>query len=89
MKAVPIKQGHNLGVSWPVTPSIHYYEEGPSRYLGHLIGHEGGGSLFHALKNLGRFSLGHTVIAFILDFYIRGNNRFRSSLNVCGSQFVF
>ncbi|KAG5399741.1 hypothetical protein IGI04_014348 [Brassica rapa subsp. trilocularis] len=53
VKAVPIKQGHKLTVSWPVTPSIHHYEEAPCSYLGHLIGHEGEGSLFHALKTLG------------------------------------
>ncbi|KAL0772553.1 hypothetical protein Bca101_037704 [Brassica carinata] len=53
VKAVPIKQGHKLTVSWPVTPSIHHYEEAPCGYLGHLIGHEGEGSLFHALKTLG------------------------------------
>ncbi|ESQ44327.1 hypothetical protein EUTSA_v10005770mg [Eutrema salsugineum] len=53
VKAVPIRQGHKLTVSWPVTPSIHHYEEAPCRYLGHLIGHEGEGSLFHALKILG------------------------------------
>jgi insulysin len=53
VKAIPIKQGHKLGVSWPVTPSIHHYDEAPSQYLGHLIGHEGEGSLFHALKTLG------------------------------------
>ncbi|CAN6804035.1 unnamed protein product [Brassica oleracea] len=53
VKAVPIKQGHQLTVSWPVTPSIHHYEEAPCSYLGHLIGHEGEGSLFHALKTLG------------------------------------
>lgn len=58
MKAIPIKQGHKLGVSWPVTPSIHHYDEAPSQYLGHLIGHEGEGSLFHALKTLGMFSMG-------------------------------
>ncbi|CAN7095287.1 insulin-degrading enzyme-like 2 isoform X1 [Brassica rapa] len=53
VKAVPIKQGHKLTVSWPVTPSIHHYEEAPCMYLGHLIGHEAEGSLFHALKHLG------------------------------------
>ncbi|CAH2063828.1 unnamed protein product [Thlaspi arvense] len=53
VKAVPIKQGHELNVSWPVTPSIHHYEEAPCSYLSHLIGHEGEGSLFHALKILG------------------------------------
>nr|KAJ0203559.1 hypothetical protein LSAT_V11C500244220 [Lactuca sativa] len=29
------------------------YSSGPSRYLGHLIGHEGEGSLFYVLKKLG------------------------------------
>ncbi|KAL0714663.1 hypothetical protein Bca4012_021642 [Brassica carinata] len=53
VKAVPIKKGHKLTVSWPITPSIHHYEEAPCMYLGHLIGHEGEGSLFHALKTLG------------------------------------
>jgi len=33
VKAVPIKQGHNLTVSWPVTPSIHHYEEAHARTL--------------------------------------------------------
>ncbi|PKA63852.1 Zinc-metallopeptidase, peroxisomal [Apostasia shenzhenica] len=53
VKAVPIKEGHFLSVRWPITPGIHYYKEGPSRYLGHLIGHEGEGSLFYTLKKLG------------------------------------
>ncbi|KAG7561203.1 Metalloenzyme LuxS/M16 peptidase-like [Arabidopsis thaliana x Arabidopsis arenosa] len=53
VKAVPIRQGHELTVSWPVTPSIHHYEEAPCRYIGRLIGHEGEGSLFHALKMRG------------------------------------
>ncbi|EYU18739.1 hypothetical protein ABFS82_10G164400 [Erythranthe guttata] len=53
VKAVPIKQGHKLRFVWPVTPGIRHYEEGPSRYLGHLIGHEGEGSLFFILKKLG------------------------------------
>ncbi|KAL3755301.1 hypothetical protein ACJRO7_002364 [Eucalyptus globulus] len=53
VKTVPIKQGHKLRVIWPVTPEIHHYKEGPCRYLGHLIGHEGEGSLFYVLKILG------------------------------------
>ncbi|KFK34996.1 hypothetical protein AALP_AA5G220700 [Arabis alpina] len=53
VKVVPIKQGHGLSVSWAITPSIHHYEEAPCSYLGDLIGHEGEGSLFHALKILG------------------------------------
>ncbi|XP_059646301.1 insulin-degrading enzyme-like 1, peroxisomal [Cornus florida] len=53
VKAVPIKQGHKLRIIWPTTPDIHHYKEGASRYLGHLIGHEGEGSVFYVLKTLG------------------------------------
>ncbi|XP_027068812.1 insulin-degrading enzyme-like 1, peroxisomal [Coffea arabica] len=53
VKAVPIKQGHKLRIIWPITPGIRHYKDGPSRYLGHLIGHEGEGSLFYILKKLG------------------------------------
>ncbi|KAI3792512.1 hypothetical protein L2E82_06394 [Cichorium intybus] len=53
VKTVPIKRSHKLRITWPITPGIHHYMEGPSRYLGHLIGHEGEGSLFYILKKLG------------------------------------
>ncbi|CAI9301344.1 unnamed protein product [Lactuca saligna] len=53
VKTVPVKRGHKLRITWPMTPCIHHYMEGPSRYLGHLIGHEGEGSLFYVLKKLG------------------------------------
>ncbi|XP_044504367.1 insulin-degrading enzyme-like 1, peroxisomal isoform X3 [Mangifera indica] len=53
VRAVPIKQGHKLRIVWPITPSIHHYKEAPCRYLSHLIGHEGEGSLFYVLKTLG------------------------------------
>nr|KJB14850.1 hypothetical protein B456_002G147300 [Gossypium raimondii] len=53
VRAVPIKQGHKLRIVWPITPSILHYKEGPCRYLGHLIGHEGEGSLFYVLKKSG------------------------------------
>ncbi|MCL7036080.1 hypothetical protein MKW94_027516 [Papaver nudicaule] len=53
VKAIPIKQGHKLKIVWPITPSIRHYKEAPCRYLGHLIGHEGEGSLFCILKTLG------------------------------------
>ncbi|KAG8371949.1 hypothetical protein BUALT_Bualt12G0015900 [Buddleja alternifolia] len=53
VKAIPIKQGHKLRFVWPITPGIRHYKEGPCRYLGHLIGHEGEGSLFYILKKLG------------------------------------
>ncbi|CAN6454673.1 unnamed protein product [Victoria cruziana] len=53
VKAVPVKHGHVLNFVWPTTPEIRYYEKGPCTYLGHLIGHEGEGSLFSLLKKLG------------------------------------
>jgi insulysin len=53
VKAVPIKDCHKLKIFWPTTPGIRYYKEGPCGYLGHLIGHEGEGSLFSVLKKLG------------------------------------
>ncbi|XP_010472492.1 PREDICTED: insulin-degrading enzyme-like 2 [Camelina sativa] len=53
VKAVPIRQGHKLTIYWPITPSIHHYEEAPTKYIGRLLGHEGEGSLFYALKILG------------------------------------
>uniref|UniRef100_A0A0E0EDB2 Peptidase M16 N-terminal domain-containing protein n=1 Tax=Oryza meridionalis TaxID=40149 RepID=A0A0E0EDB2_9ORYZ len=53
VKAVPIKQGHTLRILWPITPNIRHYKEGPCKYVSHLIGHEGEGSLFYVLKKLG------------------------------------
>ncbi|KAL5556247.1 hypothetical protein UlMin_038483 [Ulmus minor] len=53
VKVVPIKQGHKLRIVWPITPEIQHYKEVPCRYLGHLIGDEGEGSLFYILKTLG------------------------------------
>lgn len=53
IKAVPVKEGHSLLLSWPITPEILCYKEGPSQYLSHLLGHEADGSLFALLKSLG------------------------------------
>ncbi|KAI3864340.1 hypothetical protein MKX03_026913 [Papaver bracteatum] len=52
VKAIPIRQGHKLKIKWPITPTIIHYKEAPCTYLGHLIGHEGEGSLFCILKTL-------------------------------------
>ncbi|GLT40741.1 hypothetical protein SLA2020_148540 [Shorea laevis] len=53
VRAVPIKEGNKLRIVWPITPAIHFYKEWPCGHLGHLIGHEGEGSLFYVLKKLG------------------------------------
>ncbi|XP_020398150.1 insulin-degrading enzyme-like 1, peroxisomal isoform X2 [Zea mays] len=53
VKALPIEEGDYLRIIWPITPSIQFYKEGPCHYLSHLIGHEGEGSVFHIIKELG------------------------------------
>jgi insulysin len=53
VKAVPIREGHKVSIQWPTAPGILHYKQGPSRYLGHLIGHEAEGSLYYSLKKLG------------------------------------
>eukprot|EP00850_Spirogloea_muscicola_P018425 SM000168S02624 [mRNA] locus=s168:264494:272208:+ [translate_table: standard] len=53
IKAVPVTEGDTLDLVWPTPPDLVKYRAAPSRYLGHLIGHEANGSLFALLKRLG------------------------------------
>eukprot|EP00850_Spirogloea_muscicola_P004518 SM000019S05062 [mRNA] locus=s19:764487:772283:+ [translate_table: standard] len=53
IKAVPVTEGDKLELKWPTPPDLVKYRAAPSRYLGHLIGHEAHGSLFALLKRLG------------------------------------
>ncbi|XP_078171077.1 insulin-degrading enzyme-like 1, peroxisomal [Carex rostrata] len=53
VKAIPITEGDDLRIVWPITPGILHYKEAPHQYLSHLIGHEGEGSIFYILKQLG------------------------------------
>ncbi|CAK8543240.1 unnamed protein product [Lathyrus sativus] len=72
VRTVPIKQGHKLRIVWPVTPEILHYLEGPSRYLAHLIGHEGEGSLYYILKKLGwatSLSAGESDLSLDFSFF--------------------
>lgn len=66
VKAVKIKQGDKLRIIWPITPTIRYYKEGPCRYLGHLVGHEGEGSLFSVLRTLGRFCIYFSHVSMLM-----------------------
>ncbi|KAK7485900.1 hypothetical protein BaRGS_00022895, partial [Batillaria attramentaria] len=53
VSAVPVKDVRDLAVSWGI-PDLHpYYKANPGHYLGHLIGHEGPGSLLSELKARG------------------------------------
>ncbi|XP_035029191.2 insulin-degrading enzyme isoform X2 [Hippoglossus stenolepis] len=50
---VPIKDIRNLYVTFPIPDLQKYYKSNPGHYLGHLIGHEGPGSLLSELKSKG------------------------------------
>ncbi|CAI5653421.1 unnamed protein product [Oreochromis niloticus] len=52
-KVVPVKDIRKLYVTFPIPDLRKYYKSKPGRYLGHLIGHEGPGSLFSELKSKG------------------------------------
>lgn len=52
-KIVPIKDIRNLYVTFPIPDLQQYYKSNPGHYLGHLIGHEGPGSLLSELKSKG------------------------------------
>ncbi|XP_031738677.1 insulin-degrading enzyme-like 1, peroxisomal [Cucumis sativus] len=72
VRAIPIKEGHKLRIIWPITPGIHHYKEGPCRYLSHLIGHEGEGSLYYVLKTLGwatGLSAGESIFSMNFSFF--------------------
>ncbi|XP_022766679.1 insulin-degrading enzyme-like 1, peroxisomal isoform X2 [Durio zibethinus] len=53
VKLVPIAERHKLIIEWPITTSRHHYKEGPCKYLGHVIGHKGEGSVYYILKTRG------------------------------------
>ncbi|XP_013403642.1 insulin-degrading enzyme [Lingula anatina] len=50
---VPVKDIRNLSILWPIPDLQEHYKSNPGHYLGHLIGHEGPGSLLSELKAKG------------------------------------
>lgn len=53
LRCVPVREGHVLQLDWDMPPTDELYNEAPSNYLSHLLGHEGDGSAFAALKARG------------------------------------
>ncbi|KAH9525028.1 hypothetical protein Btru_000137 [Bulinus truncatus] len=51
--AVPVKDIRELSVMWPTPDVCDHYKANPGHYLGHLLGHEGAGSLLSELKARG------------------------------------
>ena len=51
-RVIPMKKTHKLLMNWYLPPSIADYKKKTVYYIGHLLGHEGPGSLLSALKVL-------------------------------------
>jgi insulysin len=52
LHVVPIPQTHSVELQFPLRELQSLYQSKPTRYLSHLIGHEGKGSLLSLLKSL-------------------------------------
>ena len=50
---VPIKDIRKLNITFPIPDLRDHYQAKPERYISHLLGHEGPGSLLSVLKNNG------------------------------------
>eukprot|EP01100_Stratorugosa_tubuloviscum_P005628 TRINITY_DN250_c0_g1_i1.p1 TRINITY_DN250_c0_g1~~TRINITY_DN250_c0_g1_i1.p1 ORF type:complete len:1068 (-),score=379.42 TRINITY_DN250_c0_g1_i1:64-2979(-) len=53
IKVVPVKENRSLKLFWILPSLIPKYNAKPERYISHLIGHEGPGSILSILKNKG------------------------------------
>lgn len=74
-RVAPIKSGHKLVMVWQL-PSCHTvagYRCKPHDFIGHLLGHEGAGSILSCLK---RSNLATSVVAGVSDSNIGSNSMF-------------
>uniref|UniRef100_A0A0B7AYG5 Insulin-degrading enzyme n=2 Tax=Arion vulgaris TaxID=1028688 RepID=A0A0B7AYG5_9EUPU len=53
VNVVPVKDIREMSVMWPTPDISEHYKANPGHYLGHLLGHEGSGSLLSELKARG------------------------------------
>ena len=78
ISVLPVKDGHSLSLRWIVPCLDDLWAENPAGFLGHMIGHEGDGSLFALLKAKGWVkSLSAGGFAFL-----RGNSQFSISMRL-------
>lgn len=70
-KVVPIKDIRNLYVTFPIPDLQKYYKSNPGHYLGHLIGHEGPGSLLSELKAKGKSFEGKELKSNLLHNFLK------------------
>eukprot|EP00899_Mesostigma_viride_P015858 jgi/Mesvir1/24273/Mv10973-RA.1 len=52
-KVAPMRDSRKLEVMWPVPALRQHWASKPTRYVGHLLGHESEGSVLHTLKGRG------------------------------------
>jgi insulysin len=50
---VPVKDIRSVRLLWPLPPQYQYYQQKPTQYLSHLLGHEGKESIFALIKKKG------------------------------------
>mmetsp|Transcript_28912 Transcript_28912/g.46802 ORF Transcript_28912/g.46802 Transcript_28912/m.46802 type:complete len:1017 (-) Transcript_28912:212-3262(-) len=50
---VPVKNLRSVALMWPIPYQLPFYKSKPCRYISHLIGHEGPGSILSLLKAKG------------------------------------
>lgn len=53
VSAVPIADKRSLTIRWPLPVLTNHYKSQPLHYIGHILGHEGKGSLFSYLRGQG------------------------------------
>lgn len=49
-RIIPVKDRHSLSITWQLPPQQENWRSKPFDYIANLLGHEGQGSLFSALK---------------------------------------
>jgi hypothetical protein len=65
---VAIKETFQIHVIWALPSLLEHYLSKPEHYIGHLLGHEGKGSLFSLLKQRGNHSF--VSSSFYLSIYL-------------------
>ena len=49
-RIVPVRDHHTLSITWQLPPQQENWESKPYDFIGHLLGHEGEGSILSVLK---------------------------------------
>jgi insulysin len=53
---VPVKDIRRMRLLWPLPPQYQHYQQKPTQYLSHLLGHEGKESIFALIKKKGIYA---------------------------------